>query len=179
MDGPKLRYTGISNFNTYEGSIIHEWMHNNIAAGFFEQIIDVSGNWQGSPQSAQKIYGSDFCYLFAWKWVNRGSKYVNTKTAWNADNYVWFFIYNWFSEHWSWNADGSQATKRSLSERQDDHSVVTMDDDENVKNENDIDDTRVPGPINCGDPQNPAPIEQYECDYMGEDYATYLVEAEG
>ena len=151
-------------------------MHNDIAAGFHEHIIDVSANWPGSPSDAVLVYGANFCHEWAWKWIGDGlPNIVNMMTAWNADNYQWFYIYNWFDGHWGWKEDGSQPLKRSLVTRDDSPDEVMINDDFETRNENDIDPSAAPSPVNCYDLGGDVDgIPHVECSYMGEDYTTYL-----
>ena len=86
-DGQMLSAGSISTFNTFEGVIIHEWLHCDIAAGFVRSIIDITGDFDLIAGSAGKIYGATLCHNFAWQWVGRGLPgMVNIRAAWNGKN---------------------------------------------------------------------------------------------
>ena len=80
----KLGPSGIATFQTFEGVIIHEWMHSDIAVGFIDHIRDVKGVLEGSNH-AVLMYGATLCYQWAWQWIGQGrGDLVNSNTAYNG-----------------------------------------------------------------------------------------------
>ncbi|KAK2783084.1 hypothetical protein FQN52_000425 [Onygenales sp. PD_12] len=67
---------------------------------------------------SRMVYGESRCHDWAWKdMIPAHYHAANTKVGSNADNYAWFFDYNWFHRKWSWDADGSQPFKKRMIER--------------------------------------------------------------
>lgn len=92
-----------------------------------------------------------------------------------ADNYAWFFNYNWFHKKWNWKDDGSHSFKKRLVERDDD--PIADDDTGGAVPEANLDLSQDTVPINChleGTDEHGSPMAT--CDYVGEDYNDFLVD---
>ncbi|KAH8648717.1 hypothetical protein BGZ60DRAFT_437521 [Tricladium varicosporioides] len=193
-------FGGIRKMWTHEAMIIHEWMHASTISGFTTKVVDVRDKISVLPGAEdEQIYGDVKCHKYAWKYKVNGWNVINPKTADNADNWAWFFTYNYVGGKFGWRVDGSQ-NKRDFPN--DDNANITVDKDHNSNNpmslitreteddySNDHDpDLHVeaknlpkladlPMPINChanGNAPDGTPL--YKCDYMGEDYDSYVAE---
>ena len=93
-----------------------------------------------------------------------------------ADNYAWFFNYNWYWNHWSWRDDGSHSfKKRSLGDRDIDKDPITLDSSENVVSEDNLDVSQDTIPINVHTEGNDKHgTLQATFDYVGESYDDFI-----
>ncbi|CAH0045932.1 unnamed protein product [Clonostachys solani] len=100
-------YYMINYLDSWERTILHEWMHFSVDLmeqfamlmyGF--QVTDESGIFEGREV---KIYGDYWTYRFA----HDMTRDVNPVVASNADNYAWYFLYNFYHIKWKWTSDGN------------------------------------------------------------------------
>ncbi|KAH6683976.1 hypothetical protein B0J14DRAFT_554982 [Halenospora varia] len=159
---------------TYEGTVIHEWMHADIVSNYVVRIVDVVDALVVGGNN-QTVYGEPACHKYSLKHFpapDSWKRSVNTKTMQNG----------------TWTEDGSQL-KRSPDN--DGLSPVTTmpaqplaDDGDSGPDTNKVDvkdlaaDKDIPFPVNCH--QNGLDDEgtpMYYCDYMGEDYKSFVVDS--
>ncbi|KAF3480698.1 uncharacterized protein GIQ15_06045 [Arthroderma uncinatum] len=172
-DGPRLPHTEISRLISYEYAIIHEWMHVDIF-GYLFHIEDVVA---AVPfHAAQRIYGDSLCHKFAWINLDTiggpDTGGVNFKTAMNADNYAWFFIYNWFHHKWNWDSNGAFTRRKRLVER--DEEPEPYNDLSDTVMDTDIDINKFIIPVNCHVSGND--YRNARCDYVAGDYDDFVKE---
>lgn len=96
--------------NRYKGSPF------TVSSIFLQNALLIVSNylrhWTNSPKSIsnhtnflESIYGSSRCNGYAWKFVHSDTQ-PNPKTAYNADNYAWYYANRWFGKQWGWNDPG-------------------------------------------------------------------------